>query len=111
MAVLATFASRVTSLGGGVVSPFLENAIGIDKALVVYILSEKGKVVHEAFWNEYFDNDVPYDSCSSNYYADKVLMSVERYQLEGLATILDDEQLQEEDADDDGNEEIIIEEI
>ena len=79
--------------------------------LVVFILSEEGKVVHKAIWSEYFDNNVPYHSCGSKHYADKMLMSVERHQLECLATILDNEQLQEEDTDDNGNEKIIIEEV
>jgi hypothetical protein len=79
-----------TSLSGRVIFPSLEYAVRVHD-FVSSIFSQKTKVVHEAIWNEYFDDDVPYNSGGSNYDANEMLMSTERDQLEGLTTTLDNE--------------------
>ena len=87
--------------------PSLENAVRVIM-LFFSVLSEKGKVVHEAIWNEHFDDDVPNDSCGPNHNTSEMLMSIERDQSEGFSTILDNEQLKEEDSNDDSTEKIIV---
>jgi hypothetical protein len=99
-----------TPLSGGVLLPSLEDAVGVDD-LFSSLFSQEAKVVHEAIGNEHFDDDVPYDSGGSDHNADEMLMIAERNQLESLTAALNDEQLQQENANDDRDEKVVVENV
>ena len=98
------------AFGGRVLVPLLEDAVDIDD-LVLLVLPEEGEVVHEGVRDEHLDDDVPDHPSGSDDDALNVDLGVQRHQLEGEASVLHDEQLQHEDANDDDDEQVVDEDV
>lgn len=99
------------TLSGRLVLVSLENAINVDLLMFILVLFEKFEVVHERLRYEQFDKCSPDNARSSDENTLDVLIHGERNELEHLASVLDDEELEDEDAHHDQDEEVVIEDI
>ena len=79
--------------------------------LFALVLSQEFEVIHKGIRNKDLDDSIPDNSSSSNNNAINMLFSGERYNLESLASILNDKKLTDEDTNNNDDEEIVIKEV
>lgn len=99
------------TLSGRLVPVSLEYTINVDLLMFILILLEKFEVVHEGLRYEQFDECSPDHAGGANEDTLDVMVHGERDQLEHLASVLDDEELEDEDANHDHDEEVVIEDV
>ena len=101
---------RFSPLSGWLLGISLENTINVDD-LRFMIFSQQLEAVHEGVGDEHFDQSSPYDASGTNHNTLEVFIHGKRDQFECLSSILDNEELADEDADYDSDEEIVIKEL
>lgn len=110
--LFATSSSHLgtTPLSCRLLLPTLEDTVHVDD-LLLPVLPEQCEGIHERLGDEDLDEDVPDDSGGSNNDAVDVSAEGEGDQFEGLSAIGDNKELTDEDACDNDDEEIVVEEV